>query len=117
MGKAKTDSIINALKENLTPIKNNGASLNIDGSDLINQRLLVLSELSKEKSKKINSLAEENAKLREILESIQRLQSRTPELPDNYSHEDVGQLNDRIDEIFGKVNTALNQLKDQSNDK
>ncbi|HGE6046399.1 TPA: hypothetical protein ACGGS3_000613 [Vibrio cholerae] len=52
-------------------------------------------------------LTEENKRLREALEKIQRMQSRTPELPEDYTHEDVGDLNDRIDEVFGIVNTAL----------
>ncbi|HIH0452595.1 TPA: hypothetical protein ACYHN4_002770 [Vibrio cholerae] len=55
-------------------------------------------------------LTEENKRLREALEKIQRMQSRTPELPEDYTHEDVGDLNDRIDEVFGIVNTALSGL-------
>ncbi|HDI3147874.1 TPA: hypothetical protein PMB01_001698 [Vibrio cholerae] len=55
-------------------------------------------------------LTEENKRLREALEKIQRMQSRTPELPEDYTHEDVGDLNDRIDEVFGIVNTALSEL-------
>ncbi len=58
----------------------------------------------------IDKLAEENKRLREALEKIQRMQSRTPELPEDYTHEDVGDLNDRIDEVFGIVNTALSGL-------
>ncbi|EGR4487109.1 hypothetical protein D6V39_02645 [Vibrio cholerae] len=55
-------------------------------------------------------LTEENNRLRDALEKIQRMQSRTPELPEDYTHEDVGDLNDRIDEVFGIVNTALSEL-------
>ncbi|EMZ1487777.1 hypothetical protein ABC295_000972 [Vibrio cholerae] len=58
----------------------------------------------------IDKLTEENKRLRESLEKIQRMQSRTPELPEDYTHEDVGDLNDRIDEVFGIVNTALSEL-------
>lgn len=55
-------------------------------------------------------LTSENERLREALLKIQKLQERTPELPDDYSHDDVGILSDRIDEAFGIVNTALTGL-------
>lgn len=56
-------------------------------------------------------LTSENARLREVLLKIQRIQERTPELPYDYSHDDVGILNDRIDEVSGIVNTALTELE------
>lgn len=59
----------------------------------------------------VDRLTQENQQLREALEKIQRMQSRTPELPEDYTHEDVGDLNDRIDEVFGIVNTTLSKLE------
>lgn len=56
-------------------------------------------------------LISENARLREALLKIHRMQERTPEFPDDYSHDDVGYLNDRIDEVFGIANTVLTKLE------
>ncbi len=56
-------------------------------------------------------LAEENAELREVLQKISRVSQRTPELNDDYTHEDVGVLNDRIDEVFGIIETAMTKHK------
>ncbi|WP_114774105.1 hypothetical protein [Vibrio cholerae] len=71
----------------------------------------ILDELAKEsRNDNHDRLVEENKRLREALEKIQRMQSRTPELPEDCTHEDVGDLNDRIDEVFGIVNTALSEL-------
>ncbi|WP_336941455.1 hypothetical protein [Vibrio cholerae] len=68
-------------------------------------------ELAKEsRNDNHDRLVEENKRMRDALEKIQRMQSRTPELPEDYTHEDVGDLNDRIDEVFGIVNTALSGL-------
>lgn len=63
-----------------------------------------------ETDKVFSAIIREYTKLSEALESIQEMQLRTPDLPENYSHEDVALLNDRIDEIFGKVNETLSKL-------
>lgn len=57
------------------------------------------------------SMTDEIAELREVLDKISRVAQRTPELNDNYTHEDVGILNDRIDEVFGIVETAIAKYK------
>ena len=73
-----------------------------------NEMLEVLFNVaSEELSKRDGEIAE----LREVLQKISRVSQRTPELNDDYTHEDVGILNDRIDEVFGFVETAITRHK------
>ena len=72
---------------------------------------LQLKVAAKDASSLITQLEADKAELLEALNEIERMQVHTPELPEDYEDEDVAKLNDRIDEIFGLVNTVINKHK------
>lgn len=60
-----------------------------------------LTDINRLQSEENKQLAEDNAELLELVKKIHLIMRNTKELPDDYTHEDVGELDDRFNEISG----------------